>query len=416
MQSLSSANVVSILQRTLGHVDARLAGHGQQVAYRVYRMLRMHGGFSDAMLRDMCLIALLHDIGAYRTEEIDQMLRFDTEDVWDHALWGYLFLEHFSPLPALAPAILYHHADIALLDEQPPEVQLLAQCIRIADRADIFALQEEGMASELFPSLAQVRGTHYRGDIIDLFEAANPLPLDPAEIKADAAYQHLMQAVPYTADEVEAYLRMNVLSIDFRSPNTVTHTITTSACSRTLARHLQVPPDAAQAISIGASLHDLGKTGIPLEILEFPGKLSPQAMRIMKTHVEMTEDILTNNVPPDILDIAIRHHEKLDGSGYPHQLTAKDLTPSDRIVAVADIVSALYEVRSYKGAFSKERILTITGKMAEEGLIDADIVRVMTRNFDEVVSCIDGARDPIMEHYDTLQQEFIALQSRLDPR
>ena len=67
-------------------------------------------------------------------------------------------------------------------------------------------------------------------------------------------------------------------------------------------------------------LHDLGKIGIPSEILEFPGKLSPQAMNVMRTHVDLTEIILGDSVTRKVKDIALRHHEKLDGSGYPRGL------------------------------------------------------------------------------------------------
>ena len=96
--------------------------------------------------------------------------------------------------------------------------------------------------------------------------------------------------------------------------------------STSTARILGMSEEQIRQIYYGALLHDLGKIGIPVEILEFPGKLSPQAMNIMRTHVNITEEILGGTIDPAITKIAIRHHEKLDGSGYPRGLKANELT------------------------------------------------------------------------------------------
>lgn len=416
MQAITNASAVNILRNTLNFVDARLTDHGMRVSYMVFRMLRRHGRYSAGELRDMALLAMLHDIGAYKTEEIDEMMRFETEDVWDHAIWGYLFLTYFSPLSALAPAILYHHAAPAAMPELSPLHRDLAQFINIADRADVFDQQLPDGRARFLAHTHAGRDTRYRGDVIDLFYTANPRSPTVGEIAADTEYWRVMHDTHYSAEALDAYLRLDVLSIDFRSPNTATHTITTSVCSRELAAYMSLPPEETSMISTGAMIHDLGKTGIPVEILEFPGKLSPKAMDIMKRHVDMTEQILRDNIDDALLHIAIRHHEKLDGSGYPRGLRGNALTLPDRIVAVSDIVSALYEVRSYKQPYPKGRILGIIGAMAGQGLIDRKVVRVITAHFDEISAKIDAVRDPILEQYELLQQSFIALQSRLNPQ
>ena len=124
---------------------------------------------------------------------------------------------------------------------------------------------------------------------------------------------------------------MLAYSIDFRSEYTVTHTVTTVGISVEIARLLNYSAEDKQRIYYGALLHDVGKIAIPLEILEYPGKLSPQAMKIMKTHVQISEDILRGAVADDVCEIAIRHHEKLDGLGYHRGLSAGELTtPSHR--------------------------------------------------------------------------------------
>ncbi|MEG2834397.1 MAG: phosphohydrolase, partial [Ruthenibacterium sp.] len=77
--------------------DQRLINHGSRVAYIFSAMLITRGGYSARELRDYYTLALFHDIGAYKTDEIDRMMQFETGDVWQHSVYGYLFLKGFSP-------------------------------------------------------------------------------------------------------------------------------------------------------------------------------------------------------------------------------------------------------------------------------------------------------------------------------
>ena len=165
----------------------------------------------------------------------------------------------------------------------------------------------------------------------------------------------------------------------------------------------------------GALLHDLGKIGIPVEILEFPGKLSPQAMAVMRTHVDVTEEIFGGDIPSPIREIALRHHEKLDGSGYPRGLRAQQLSLEERIVALADIVSALAGTRSYKKAFGKERICAIITGMREDGLMDPALVGCMLAHYDEIMEKTRVRCQPVLEIYQKLQADYNAIYAQYAP-
>ena len=104
--------------------------------------------------------------------------------------------------------------------------------------------------------------------------------------------------------------------------------------------------------------------------------------------------------------IALRHYEKLDLSGYPRGLTAADLNTGERIVAIADIISALSGTRSYKTAFSKDRICSIITEMKDDGLIDADIVELMISDYDEIMEATRIQCQPILDIYARIQQDF----------
>ncbi len=110
-------------------------------------------------------------------------------------------------------------------------------------------------------------------------------------------------------------------------------------------------PAKLSELYCSAILHDIGKIATPQRILEFPGKLAPEDMGIMRHHVNHSKRILSGHAPEQIIENVYRHHEKLDGKGYPRHLERKDLNLIQRILTVADITSALNDTRSYKAEF-----------------------------------------------------------------
>ena len=204
-------------------------------------------------------------------------------------------------------------------------------------------------------------------------------------------------------------MELLVFTIDFRSYYTVTHTITTTAISRELARLDGLSPKELRRIHYGAMMHDLGKIAIPLRILESPGRLSPEEMAVMRTHVELTGKILEGCVDPQVMEIALRHHEKLDGSGYPRGLGAAELTESQRIVAIADILSALTGTRSYKEAYSYDKTKGIIQAMAREGKLDARLTTLTLGHMPEIMAIVREQCRPILENYRKIQKQYAQL-------
>ena len=123
----------------------------------------------------------------------------------------------------------------------------------------------------------------------------------------------------------------------------------------------------AQLLSQASALHDIGKVAIPDKILLKPGKLTDDEMKIMKTHtllganaIEKTMSMLGENAfLRKALEIALSHHEKFDGSGYPKALVGNQIPVSGRIVALVDVYDALTSERPYKKAFSHEKAFDI---------------------------------------------------------
>ena len=153
---IKSEDVVGLIQRTLNEVDPRLVEHGIRVALLVSGMLKADEGFTQREVQEICMLAVLHDIGAYKTEEIDRLVQFETNDVWEHSIYGYLFLRHLSPLDDWAEAVLYHHVPYDEMPSTREKIQKAAQMINLADRLEIFSRGRGGKrTAEEMPEAAR---------------------------------------------------------------------------------------------------------------------------------------------------------------------------------------------------------------------------------------------------------------------
>lgn len=406
---IDSMNILGLIRRACNCVDPRLMDHGFRVAGITRQLMEAKGGYSQRQVRDICFLALLHDVGAYKTDEIARLLQFETEQVQDHSLYGYLFIRYFSPLQDLAVCVLHHHTPWNILkgmDGISDGNKEIAQLLYLADRIDVALFYEKCGWEACRQRIGKYRGILFEPSLADM-------ALDPAfslrlkELIWDGRESWIRVVdQPYTPEEIRDYLMMLVYTIDFRSRHTVTHTITTTRVSWELSGLMGLDEKYRHQIAYGAVLHDVGKVGIPVEILEFPGKLSPQAMAVMRTHVDIGERILGGEISETVKRIALRHHEKLDGSGYPRGLTAKELTVGEQVVAVADIISALTGTRSYKEAYSRDRVTGILDGMKRDGLIDPDAVELFVRHYDEVMEQADRQCRPLLLRYERIQSEF----------
>jgi HD-GYP domain-containing protein (c-di-GMP phosphodiesterase class II) len=404
---MENTNIIDIIAHTLSLMDIRLIDHGKNAALFTYNAMKNTRKYTEKEISDMCLIAILHDIGAFKTEEISRLMVFDADDVWEHSIYGYLFIKKFSPLAYLAPVVLFHHASIKFLDSVSPYYRDLAQILHIADRMEIFSRFGGVSTSEFIRYFVKSGDAAYS-------EALLPLFFDNDDFAdRDELWQYLCR-MQQSRRDISEYLKMVVLSIDFRSRHTVSHTVATAELSRLVAHIFRCSQEDITDIATGALLHDLGKAGIPVEILENPGRLSEEEMEIMKSHVLLTEQILHGRVVERIERIACRHHEKLDGSGYPNGLGAQEMAFEERLVAVTDILSALCGARSYKGVFPKEKVLSILSGMVGGGLLDASIVQKIVEHYDFLMGETDRITRPVTLNYDKLLSEYKAMLEHID--
>jgi two-component system response regulator RpfG len=187
------------------------------------------------------------------------------------------------------------------------------------------------------------------------------------------------------AREHETLLRLAKAG-EYRDEGTGNHVLRIAHYSRLLAEALQLSERICEDIELAAPMHDIGKVGIPDRILLKEGPLDEREMEIMKEHPVIGYEILKDSPSRYITlgaEIALSHHEKYDGTGYPNGLKGEDIPLAGRIVAVADVYDALTTRRPYKDAWPIEDavayILNASGTH-----MDPDVVEAFLENLDKV--------------------------------
>ncbi len=184
------------------------------------------------------------------------------------------------------------------------------------------------------------------------------------------------------ADETNRIQEEMILSFaeitENKSGQTGQHIKRVSEYSRVIAEQLGLSPERIESIRIASTMHDVGKLLIPSEILEKPGRLTDEEYATIRTHTTMGGRLLENVEGEEMRlsrTIALQHHERPDGGGYPEHLRGGDISLEGRIVAVADVYDALTSRRSYKSAWREEdafrEILSGRGTQFDPEVVDA---------------------------------------------
>ncbi len=163
-----------------------------------------------------------------------------------------------------------------------------------------------------------------------------------------------------------------------KSGQTGRHIKRVSEYSRVIAQALGLPADEVEQIRLASTMHDIGKLLIPSDILDKPGRLTPDEFDIIRMHTTYGGDLL-ENVEGEVMhlsrEIALDHHERIDGKGYPAGKTDNDISMAGKIVAVADVYDALTSKRSYKEAWDEQaarrEILANSGSQFDSAVVEA---------------------------------------------
>jgi putative two-component system response regulator len=246
-------------------------------------------------------------------------------------------------------------------------------------------------------------------DILAGFEAgANDYLIKPidrqelsARVKTFITLIHSINEVFKLNDEIEDTQREVIITLgevaEVRSKETGNHVRRVAEYSYVLAKLCGFGPEEAELFKIASPMHDIGKLGVPDEILNKPIKLTLDEFNIIKTHSVIGYEIL-NKSPRKIMKIAaiiaLEHHEKYDGTGYPNGLKGKEISLYGRITALADVFDSLASERVYKKAWELDNILAMVKEQSGKHF-DPVIVEQFIQNIDMFIEIRNKYKDII---------------------
>jgi len=166
------------------------------------------------------------------------------------------------------------------------------------------------------------------------------------------------------------------MTVEYRDPYTSGHQQRVADLASAIAKEMGFSEDKIMGIRMAGVLHDIGKIAIPVEILSKPGRLSKTEFELIKNHPQVGYDILNSiKFPWPVSQIILQHHERIDGSGYPNGLLAKEILIEAKILGVADVVEAMASHRPYRPALgidkALEEVSTNKGKIYDTEVVNA---------------------------------------------
>ena len=399
--------VLKFLRKVLNEINKSYIDSGMRTAFLMKRYIEKYKTDTECGPQHV-LLCMLKDIGLFY---MDGEVPSDNPAL--AAASSYTFLEHCSPLGIAARPLLFYKAkyietqsnldyDLGLLMTILNQVSLyIYQRYKIEDIETVLKTDRKRVLLKPEHVKRVIKLLNDEPDIIEKLNSESNL-----YVYETSRY---ISSQNYSDDILEEYIDTTSFAFEFHNHETLAHTVTTAQIAYDLALKCRLTKETAEIIKIAGKVHDIGKIRVPREILCYPGRLEGDMLREMQMHATYTKEIIEGSFSYKIVEIAARHHEKLDGSGYPNHLTDSELSSADKVLAVADICSALYCKRSYKEAFDDETIKEILLSDARAGKLDKRIVDHLVDSFDEIMENAKKEETIVLQKYNNMKEEYEAL-------
>jgi len=376
------------------------ANHGKRIA-TLCSMMGRAAGMNEDEQRTLTTCALFHDNAL--TEYILSERTGDEhgKDFKLHCTYGQRNIERLPFTSDVKGIVLYHHEHAdgsGPFGKRDGEFPLGAELIAIADMLDTgHHLQRipAGSLPSIQKQISEQSGKRYTKRaaeaMLSILTAETLAMLQNENINETAARIIPAWHVTLENDALMNLADLTARIIDYKSVFTKKHSVQIANRAWLMGGYYNFDPATRTKTYLAAAMHDLGKLATPNEILDKPGKLTPEEFNTIKAHVKGTYDILSGITGfEDVCGWASNHHEKLDGTGYWFGKDAQDLDFISRLLACTDIYQAVCEDRPYHPGRTHADTMPILRDMAAKGFIDAGIVK----DFDTAMAEYSGRDVP----------------------
>lgn len=417
MDFISSKNIFLLTRDTLKLIDKRLMKHGSRTGYILYKMMQARGGYEKYEMAELVMLATLHDIGAYKTDNVGEALWYEAKGYMPHSVYGYLFLKYLSPMEEKSRIVLYHHIDYNQFKDMVYTYKDEAAFLALAEKIDIY---REALGEKFDISLLEkYAGVKYSREALELFKKADGDCNIFEQIQTEAyekELDELMDFIMFTNEEKKRYMEMLMYCLGLCTPSKVVDSVTSICISEELAERLYLSREDTEKLYYGALLHDIGMLAIPKDVIEVKRSLTEKETRGMRAHVEISEKILKNRLAGEVLDIVTAHHERLDGSGYPKGLKDAEMNLSQKILQVADTVTGLVNERIYKEVFSKEQVIELLRREADVRHFSKQVVDTMILFYDEIMEKVEIESEQILLLHKKLELQYKQVHAKFNKK
>ncbi|MFA6796036.1 MAG: HD domain-containing phosphohydrolase [Bacilli bacterium] len=403
----SISDTWQIIKNIFMEIDRKVLEHGERVAYIALTLAKKQK-LDTTTTRNLVFAALFHDIGMVWSDESEgsEFKSFNPKNTYDHALSSYLFLKYFSPLKKYSEIVLFHHGRADR--EQINKYYKLGVKLHICDRIDVVEMNSVPRERTIELLRSNSGTMFYENDVNDMISLIKETTfLD--NLKTDKCRETIdkyLAGMYFRRDVVRNYLFMATYCFEFFDTETMFHARMTASLCYLLGRYMNLDLHQLSIIYTAGLFGDMGKARIDHSILKKPGKLTKEEQMIMRKHDEYTKEILEGCIKdPQVIDIAYSHHERLDGSGYPRGLKGDELDINKRIIAVADIASALMAHRSYKDAYPMEKTIEELENMVKDGKLDGNVVAAFITHQQEISSYLENHINRVLRTLQAMRGE-----------
>ncbi len=388
-------SIIISVSKIIDFIDLNVKNHHLRVAI-IARYIAKEYNLPQDYIKEIVLASCLHDIGIF-SSKIKLSLILDSEekieDINAHGEIGYSLLKGIPQFKKAARMIKNHHV---IWEKQPyireRFIPIGSYIIHLADRIEVFLRKIKGepvfYKGELIEKLESLSGSVFMPELVEAFKSVSEKTsfwLDISYPAPEELVEPYLPNIILSLDELLKFSQVIRELIDYRSKFTALHSIGVSVLSNKIAELFHFSEMEKKIIAIAGYLHDVGKLAVPIEILEKNGPLTKTEWWIMQSHVYYSYRILEKIEGAKLINLwASLHHEKPNGRGYPFKLTDKDLPFGARIVAVADVFTALAEDRPYRKGLDGKKIKNILKELANNRDLDRIIIEIVFKHFDEL--------------------------------
>ncbi len=383
MRSIRLFDLLMGFSRALDMLTPQLAGHHLRVAF-LSQIFAERLRLPRSTRKYMLMASMLHDIGAVPLKSDTRDLIFERNKIL-HCRAGWAFCKTAGLPRPVCEMVLHHHTEWCSY-ENTDNNTLAANCIHMADRVDV-ALRSKSSCD--LPSICrslQIKNLEYAPACHEALEkmAADTeiIALLDSQESMEKYLSEAFGAVILGPMQLVDLCGLFSQTIDSKSPFTATHSLGVAHTARMMLKLTRMADaDDLTTMFVAGLLHDIGKLAVPLEILEKPAALTPEEVIEIQKHAVISMDLL-GSIPgfKCVCEWGGNHHERIDGTGYPNKIEGASLKLPVRIIAVADVFTALTEDRPYRDGMPLAAAMKIITSMTELGYLDSNVVALLADN------------------------------------